>query len=293
MPSDPCDPSTPFSDGAATSKNRSDMVESARQFMTTPKVRNTPFEEQKKFLLEKGLTESEINEAVKMLPPPEASTSSTVPYQYQNQQQMYYPPPPPQSFGGKIYSFTQSVVVIGGASYMAYKLMRSWVLPKFFNIPESENDNMEHLQTKVNELQNSNKFILDSVQQQEEKLDRALSLMSQNGGTKNTDITKLQTDVAIVKSLLLNQNQFPAILSSPTPSSTPANGVVLKQPKTVRWQTNSIPSWQLSNNENGLNGTKNDNTNGHLNGNGKDEHSENGEEKQDEDEFVEAQNDSV
>jgi hypothetical protein len=311
MSGDPTDSSTSFSKTSSSTANRSDMVEAARQFMSTPKVRNTPFEEQKKFLIEKGLTDSEIDEAVKMLPPPDPSTSA-IPYSQNHQQQMYFQQPP-QSFGGKLYSFTQSMVVIGGASYMAYKVMRTWVLPKFFNIPEPGNEKLEYLQNQVNELQNSTKFIMDSVEQtlqtvsaQQEQLNRALLLMSNNnGGNKNNDINKLQTDVAIVKSLLLNQNQFPAIpTTTPSPPSSyaaaaaatanstttsPTNGV-LKQPKTVRWQTNSIPSWQLPA-ENGVNG--NHNKNGHSNG----KHSvlEDGEEEKqnDDDEFLEAQNDSI
>uniref|UniRef100_A0AC34FZ91 Peroxisomal membrane protein PEX14 n=1 Tax=Panagrolaimus sp. ES5 TaxID=591445 RepID=A0AC34FZ91_9BILA len=266
MPGDPTDSSTSFSDGCSSSANRSDMVEAARQFMSTPKVRNTPFEEQKKFLLEKGLTEAEIQEAVKMLPPPDPSTSATVlpyPQNQQQQQQIYYQQqPPPQSFGGKLYSFTQSMVVIGGASYMAYKVMRTWVLPKFFNIPEPGNEKLEYLQNQVNELQNSTKFIMDSVEQtlqtvsaQQEQLNRALLLMSNNnGGTKTA-----------------------------AANSTTTNGV-LKQPKTVRWQTNSIPSWQLA--ENGLNGNGKHANGKHQNG------GENGDEdeKQEDEEFLEAQN---
>ena len=150
MPVDATDTSTTFPDGgtSTSSANRSDMVEAARQFMSTPKVRNTPFDEQKKFLLEKGVTESEIEAALKQLPPMPDASAGGMPLSYHPQQQMYYQPPPP-TFGGKLYSFTQSMVVIGGASYMAYKMMRTWVLPKFFNIPDSANDQFEHLQTQV------------------------------------------------------------------------------------------------------------------------------------------------
>ena len=35
-------------------ENRAEMVEAARKFMMTPKVRDTPFEEQRQFLLGKG-----------------------------------------------------------------------------------------------------------------------------------------------------------------------------------------------------------------------------------------------
>uniref|UniRef100_A0A8R1EJ05 Peroxisomal membrane protein PEX14 n=1 Tax=Caenorhabditis japonica TaxID=281687 RepID=A0A8R1EJ05_CAEJA len=48
---------------------RSDMVEAARKFMLTPKVRETPFEEQRDFLLGKGVTDAEITEARASIPP--------------------------------------------------------------------------------------------------------------------------------------------------------------------------------------------------------------------------------
>lgn len=134
-----------MTDNDCSTSLRPDMVEAAKQFMSTPKVRGTSFEEQKKFLLEKGLTEEEIEEARKGI-------SDSVAYsdvRYHNDgHQMYYQPPPP-TFGGKLYSLTQSVVVIGGASYMAYKFMRSWVLPKFFNVPEAEDERFVNLQTQV------------------------------------------------------------------------------------------------------------------------------------------------
>lgn len=43
---------------------RSEMVDVARRFMMMPKVRQTPVIQQKRFLLQKGLREDEINEAM-------------------------------------------------------------------------------------------------------------------------------------------------------------------------------------------------------------------------------------
>ena len=37
-------------------ENRGEMVEAARKFMLTPKVKDTPFEEQRQFLIGKGKT---------------------------------------------------------------------------------------------------------------------------------------------------------------------------------------------------------------------------------------------
>ena len=46
---------------------RSEMVEAACKFMATPKVRQTSFGEQKDFLIRKGVTEAEIEEARRRL----------------------------------------------------------------------------------------------------------------------------------------------------------------------------------------------------------------------------------
>lgn len=45
---------------------RFDMVDAARRFMLSPKVRDTPFEQQKEFLVRKGLSEEEVAEAKKL-----------------------------------------------------------------------------------------------------------------------------------------------------------------------------------------------------------------------------------
>ncbi|KAE9547825.1 hypothetical protein FO519_008960 [Halicephalobus sp. NKZ332] len=252
---------------ASSTALRPEMIEAAKQFMLNPKVRGTSFENQKKFLLDKGVTECEVEEARKQVP-----QMDTVPYPQTPYPQMaHYPQePPPQSIGSKLYSFTQSVVVVGGASYMAYRLMRSWVLPKFFNYPDEEDKKLAALQNQVNELQNSTKFIMDSVEQtlstvsaQQEQLNRALLIMSGQNGSKDTEIAKLVQDMGVVKSLLLNKSQFP-----PIPSTSENLNGVLKPVKTVRWQANpSIvpPSWQLaSETTNGENFTNGFSSNGHL-----------------------------
>lgn len=47
---------------------RAEMVEAARKFMLTPKVKETPFEEQRQFLIGKGVTDAEISEARASIP---------------------------------------------------------------------------------------------------------------------------------------------------------------------------------------------------------------------------------
>ena len=86
---------------------------------------------------------------------------------------------------------------------------------------------------------------------------------------------------------MLNQNQFPAIPSTTPPIPINHTNGVLKQPKTVRWQTNSIPAWQLA--ENGVvnGGDHKENNSSTINGdiNGHHQKVERNDEKVDEEEF--------
>ena len=167
----------------ASTALRVEMIEAAKQFMSNPKVRGTAFEDQKKFLLDKGVTEAEIEEARKQVP------------QVVAVEQVQYPPVQYQEnvgVGRRLFNLTESAVVIGGASYMAYKFMRSWVLPKFFNYPDEEDSKIMSLQNQINDLQNSTKFVLDSVQQilstlsfQQEQFGKILLTMSSQNDPKS------------------------------------------------------------------------------------------------------------
>lgn len=86
-------------------------------------------------------------------------------------------------------TIAQSTVVIAGATYMAYKFFRSWLLPKFFDIADPEEQERRELHSQLNELQNTTKDVMHTVSQcaetvssQQEQLNRALTLVSANKG---------------------------------------------------------------------------------------------------------------
>lgn len=220
---------------AVTAVNRTDMIEAARKFMLAPKVRQTPYEEQKQFLIGKGLTEREIEEARRTLPPSQlmplpftcdrASTSS-LPGFYAEPQQ------PTQN---RLMQLVNSVIVVGSISYAGYRFVRSVILPKFFDVPDPAVEEQRQLQMQVNELQNSIKFVMDSVNQtlqavnhQNEQISRALLLRPFDGNGGTEELHRLQTDVSIIKSLLLNQDQFAAVPSR----------------KTAPLISDGVPAWQ-------------------------------------------------
>ncbi|KHN82947.1 Peroxisomal membrane protein PEX14 [Toxocara canis] len=216
---------------------RAEMVQAARKFMSAPKVRQTSFEEQKRFLLGKGVTETEIDEARRTLPPPMAE-SAAVDYVGASPNMREYGQVRERS--GRICSmqFANTMIVMGGIFYMSYRFLRSFILPRFFNVPDPETTEQRQLQQQMSELQNSMKFVMDSVvqtlrtvNQQQEQLN-ALLLMKSSEGSAGDGLQRLQSDISIVKSLLLNQNQFPAI---------PANIV-------ARSSSQSVPAWQKAKN---------------------------------------------
>ena len=47
---------------------RPEFVENARRFFVNPKIRSTPLDEQRRFLLSKGVTQPEIDEALRSVP---------------------------------------------------------------------------------------------------------------------------------------------------------------------------------------------------------------------------------
>lgn len=53
---------------ASSSQIRQEFVENARRFFKNPKIRSTPLDEQKKFLLSKGVSEAEIDSALDSIP---------------------------------------------------------------------------------------------------------------------------------------------------------------------------------------------------------------------------------
>ncbi|VDM57710.1 unnamed protein product [Angiostrongylus costaricensis] len=174
--------------------NRPDMVEAARKFMLTPKVRDTSYEEQRVFLLSKGVTESEIAEARSC---------------YEGQMNA-------QSSLSRFMSIIQTASIFGCVSYAGYRFLRSFILPRFFDIADPATEEVRQLQMQVNELQNSIKFVLDSISQstsvllsQQQEVNRALLTV----GQRDTDISRVEDGISTIKSLLLSHNNFAPILA--------------------------------------------------------------------------------
>ncbi|CAD5224907.1 unnamed protein product [Bursaphelenchus okinawaensis] len=226
-----------MSDNEPTTQVRPQFVENARKFLINPKVRSTPLEEQKQFLLDKGVTEDEITEALAKISPGQLAA-----HQPALPEQVVMMPPPPQN---KLLTTLQNFMVVGGASYLAYKFIRSFFLPKFFDILDPEERERQELKTQLNELQNTTKFVMDTVSQtletvatQQNQLSRALTLLSNQN--RDTDIQRIQTDLSVIKSLFLRSDQFPQVPANmkAAGSANNLNGTSTEN------GVEDIPAWQ-------------------------------------------------
>ncbi|TKR86599.1 hypothetical protein L596_011162 [Steinernema carpocapsae] len=193
---------------------RGEMVDAAVRFFSTPKIRQSPMAEQLDFLRNKGLTDAEINEALRKVPPMDSAPAPMgVPM---------LPPPPARGPMGNILAFANAAIIIGGVSYAGYKAMRTWVLPKFFGIPDPVTEESRREQQQLLEVQNSLKFVMDTIHQEQQLNESFRNEIRKNivqpNNSRDDDLRTIQSEIITLKSLMLNQNQFAAIPIPPKPS---------------------------------------------------------------------------
>ncbi|VBB28881.1 unnamed protein product [Acanthocheilonema viteae] len=133
---------------------RPEMVDMARRFMMMPKIRQTPLIQQKQFLLQKGLRDDEINEAMKELP------------LQQNMRHINNTAMEHEATFGSSHDFltkpsginillriTKYAMIITSFSYTSWHLLRSYVLPRFFDTTEPVDERIDVIERKISEMQ--------------------------------------------------------------------------------------------------------------------------------------------
>uniref|UniRef100_A0A914HVW1 Peroxisomal membrane protein PEX14 n=1 Tax=Globodera rostochiensis TaxID=31243 RepID=A0A914HVW1_GLORO len=167
---------------------RSEMVGAAKQFLTNPRVRNTPLEEQTEFLRAKGLTEAEIQNAMRSTEVTLAQSARAQMPSTSSSPLLSLPPASRTSTGQSIVDLARSALVFGTAGYMVYRFVRSWVLPHLLNVPDPAEERMQRLEEQVGRLSESSRCIAESVTQtlaavteQNEQLSRTMMLVRAEG----------------------------------------------------------------------------------------------------------------
>ncbi|XP_005107522.2 peroxisomal membrane protein PEX14 isoform X2 [Aplysia californica] len=228
--------STTNSDGdkqilAPSEGPREHLISTAVKFLQNPKVMSSPLYQKKAFLEKKGLTQEEIGIAVERSgvkenvgsdvtaaqgPPPgyrpdvmNGGTSMAV--------APMYAPIPPQSGWAKMRDLTMTTVVVASVSYAVYQLFQKYLRPLLLG-KTSQEKRMERLESKVVDIQKSVSDSLGELNKTLAAMQASLQNQQPQFPVMNNDrgISDLKADIASLKGLLLNRNQFP-----PAPSISP------------------------------------------------------------------------
>lgn len=211
--------------------SRKDLVDTAIRFLQNPKVVPTPLENKRLFLAKKGLTESEIELALKSSGAYNVSSESAQqPAQQQIQNNSQVPAlvnniSPKQSIIYKVIKWISNFILAGCIAYTAYKL----VVKRFFL--------KSKLEPSKDSLVNENNQLKQTIQEMRETLDglkqsvdnvtnivRQFHISKPLTNSPNSAESDLKSEVQSIKSLLLSRSQFPAV-----PTMQPV----------------SLPTWQL------------------------------------------------
>jgi len=161
---------------------RQDMVATAVRFLENDRVRASTEDMKRKFLLKKGLNESEIREAfARVKPQQEISQRQTVVHSLQAGGQQPVLAVTQSSFSTRVRDLLNLLLLIGGASYGIRYLWKTYIAPWLFGpakpAPNPQAAVVETCQAVlggVQQLQQAITSLQTSISSQAEKLERAV-----------------------------------------------------------------------------------------------------------------------
>jgi peroxin-14 len=232
---------------------RENLIATAVKFLQNPKVMTSPLYQKKAFLEKKGLTQNEINIAIQRSGVKEV-VSDEVPHRESQISGLQpgliglnsqgtpgcYVPIPPKSGWARARDVTVTTVVVASVSYAVYQLFQTYVRPIVFG-KSMEEKRLERLQSQVRDIE---KTVADSLAEMNKTLAGIQQALTQQhsqfslAGGELKGISDLRADVASLKGLLLNKNQFP-----PAPSTAPVLPSWQRAPQTLTSATVASPSY--------------------------------------------------
>uniref|UniRef100_A0A915PM87 Peroxisomal membrane protein PEX14 n=1 Tax=Setaria digitata TaxID=48799 RepID=A0A915PM87_9BILA len=211
---------------------RPEMVDMARRFMVMPKVRETPLTQQRRFLLQKGLRDDEISEAIKGLQQDMRYSSNTAMGQCAAIPESSINFSTRSSVTDTLLRLTKLAMIITGFSYASWHLLRSYILPRFFNIPEPVEERVRVIETKMDEMQGMMQDVtaelllkLQTVIDKQNIMDS----ISSKSGASSSQLEDIQKGIENISAMLVSREQLPAIRTLSRKRS--ATGVVLGTPR--------------------------------------------------------------
>jgi len=210
---------------------REDLVKTAVKFLENSKVQSSTEKMKKDFLVKKGLTEAEIELAF-------SKVSQVVPSTSQQKMDIQYAPIqqqiiPQSSFGSRLRDLLNILLLIGGASYAARYLWKTYISPWLFGAAKAVKtphemvvETTQAVLKTVEQLQKSVQSLQTSLDTHSSKLD--MVTQTQVKPEETGAMQDLKSEIQSVKGLLLSSRSFPQ-----NPTISPP----------------SIPAWQLETDE--------------------------------------------
>ncbi|XP_059471245.1 peroxisomal membrane protein PEX14 [Neocloeon triangulifer] len=193
---------------------REDLVRTAVQFLTNPKVKDSSQEHKEAFLKKKGLNDNEITLAFQRSTLATAvSNQLSVPHPVSLPPQYYGPPQQlviQQSFWSSWMNVTRAVFVIGGVTCSLYYLFDKYLGPVIFGKKDrlvKVEKTLESLEQKVNEALSTLAQVTLTLEKQQFELARIYGEKQRDSG--DSSVSKIETEIASLKGILLGRKQFP------------------------------------------------------------------------------------
>ncbi|XP_034242312.1 peroxisomal membrane protein PEX14 [Thrips palmi] len=216
---------------AAESLPREALIDTAIRFLTNPNVVDRPFHQKQSFLKSKGMTDEEIRISCER-----SNVQVSVPHQSQGSViPMYGVPqhvvvPQQSSVWIRLRDFMHTLALLGGFGYVIYWIYKSYIEPFLFGRPKPKKSAEESLSSIEEAVTNVSRSTSELRSELRSELSR-ISHERESGAVRT--LAEIKSDIATVKGLLLNRQQFP---SAPT-TATLRTGLNVKP---------TIPAWQMS-----------------------------------------------
>jgi len=188
---------------------RVEMVETASKFLKNSKVVGSPLNVKKDFLMKKGLSEAEIEAALKLVETTIPEVPPTPPMPPINSVQSFYHV---NSLSTKIRDFLNVLLLIGGFSYGAKYLWKKYIVKWLYGKSQVEKSPSEMLTdtsrlilTSIDSMKKSMTALESSIERYSDKLEQHTEEIKRINDAKLKGKDELKAEIQSVKGILLSR----------------------------------------------------------------------------------------
>ncbi|XP_061121461.1 peroxisomal membrane protein PEX14 [Syngnathus typhle] len=239
---------------------REELVSTAIKFLQNPKVHQSPLATRKAFLKKKGLTDEEVELAIRR----SGSTDDVLPLRTGSPPQLLVSPPfaaaPHSPKGYRWRNYGAFAIMMVGIAYSCHQLYKKYILPLIMDSREDK----KHLQKMesniaamsgtltqtVGQLQQTMTSLQELLVQQQQKIQELCQELTATEAASatsrildNQTVGELKAEIVSLKGLLLSRRQFP---STPSVSKIPSWQIPLKDPSVSSSQSGNHSSSDIS-----------------------------------------------